>query len=163
MTLSNDLRFALQDLYAAYAACLDAGRFDDWPEFFTQDCLYRVVPRENFDQALPLSTMELHGKAMLKDRVYGVQSTLFHAPYYQRHLIGPLHFPAQDGDRIIGDRIEVEANYLVVRTKRDLPSELFNAGRYVDQAEITAEGLKFARKVCVFDSELIPNSMIYPI
>jgi salicylate 5-hydroxylase small subunit len=156
--LSTELRFALQDLHAAYAACLDAGRFEDWPEFFTEDCLYRVVPRENFDQGLPLSTMELHGKGMLRDRVYGVQSTLFHAPYYQRHLIGPSHLLAHDGDSI-----DVETNYLVVRTKRDLPSELFNAGRYVDRVEITADGLKFARKVCVFDSELIPNSMIYPL
>jgi salicylate 5-hydroxylase small subunit len=156
--LSIDLRFALQDLYAAYAACLDEGRFADWPEFFTEDCLYRVVPRENFDQALPLSTMELHGKGMLKDRVYGVQSTLFHAPYYQRHLIGPLRLLAHDDDRI-----ELEANYLVVRTKRDLPSELFNAGRYLDRIQVTADGLLFAQKVCVFDSELIPNSMIYPL
>ncbi|CAN5388712.1 aromatic-ring-hydroxylating dioxygenase subunit beta [soil metagenome] len=156
--LSAELRFALQDLHAAYAACLDAGRFDDWPEFFTDDCLYRVVPRENFDQGLPLSTMELHGKGMLKDRVYGVQSTLFHAPYYQRHLIGPSHLLEQDGDTI-----DVETNYLVIRTKRDLPSELFNAGRYVDRVQVTADGLKFARKVCVFDSELIPNSMIYPL
>lgn len=156
--LSTELRFALQDLHAAYAACLDAGRFNDWPEFFTEDCLYRVVPRENFDQGLPLSTMELHGKNMLKDRVYGVQSTLFHAPYYQRHLIGPSHVLAQDGDMI-----DLETNYLVVRTKRDLPSELFNAGRYVDRVEVGADGLKFARKVCVFDSELIPNSMIYPL
>lgn len=158
MMLSTETRFALQDLYAAYAACLDAGRFDEWPEFFTDDCLYRVVPRENFDQGLPLSTMELHGKGMLKDRVYGVQSTLFHAPYYQRHLIGPLHLLSQDGATI-----ELETNYCVVRTKRDLPSELFNVGRYVDRVEATADGLKFARKLCVFDSELIPNSMIYPL
>jgi salicylate 5-hydroxylase small subunit len=157
-SLSAELRFSLQDLYAAYAACLDAGRFEDWPDFFVDECLYRVVPRENFDQALPLSTMELHGKAMLRDRVYGVQSTLFHAPYYQRHLIGVPHVLANDGATI-----EVEANYLVVRTKRDLPSELFNAGRYVDRIVHTSDGLKFARKVCVFDSELIPNSMIYPI
>lgn len=158
ITLDAGVRLDLMDLYAAYAACLDAARFTNWPDFFTEDCHYRVVPRENFDRSLPLSTMDLHGKAMLRDRVYGVQSTLFHAPYYQRHLIGPA--------RILGceaDHLEVEANYLIVRTKRDLPSELFNAGRYLDQIAITEDGLKFRRKYCVFDSELIPNSLIYPI
>jgi salicylate 5-hydroxylase small subunit len=25
---------------------------------------------------------------MLKDRVYGVPETLFHDPYYQRHVVG---------------------------------------------------------------------------
>jgi len=27
----------------------------------------------------------------------------------------------------------------------------------------TAEGLKFAERLCIFDSEMIPNSIIYPI
>lgn len=158
MSLSPEQRFALNDLYAGYAACLDAGRFDDWPDFFTEDCHYRIVPRENYDAGLRLSTMELHGHGMLKDRVYGVQSTLFHAPYYQRHLIGPPLIVS-----LAGAAIDVEANYLVVRTKRDLPSEVFNAGRYLDRIEVTPDGLKFRQKFCVFDSELIPNSLIYPI
>ena len=156
--LATELRLDLLDLYAAYAACLDAGRFDDWPDFFTEDCHYRVVPRENHDKGLWLSTIDLHGRAMLKDRVYGVQSTLFHAPYYQRHLIGPARVLSREGDDL-----DVEANYLVVRTKRDQLSELFNAGRYLDKVAITADGLRFRRKYCVFDSELIPNSLIYPI
>jgi salicylate 5-hydroxylase small subunit len=156
--LATELRLDLLDLYAAYAACLDAGRFDDWPDFFTEDCHYRVVPRENHDKGLRLSTIDLHGRAMLKDRVYGVQSTLFHAPYYQRHLIGPARVLGREGDDL-----DVEANYLVVRTKRDQLSELFNAGRYLDQVAITGDGLRFRRKYCVFDSELIPNSLIYPI
>ncbi len=158
MKLQPGLRFALQDLYAAYAACLDAGQFDAWPDFFTDDCHYRIVPRENYDQGLRLSTIELHGKSMLKDRVYGVQSTLFHAPYYQRHLIS---LP-----RIVGQgegTLDVEVNYMVVRTKRDLPSELFNAGRYLDRIQIVEKELRFHQKLCVFDSELIPNSLIYPL
>lgn len=158
MTVTTELRLDLVELYASYAACIDAGRFDDWPDFFTEDCHYRVVPRENYDQGLRLSTIDLHGRAMLRDRVYGVQSTLFHAPYYQRHVIGPARLLGREGDYL-----EVEANYLVIRTKRDLPSELFNAGRYVDQIAVLPEGLKFRRKYCVFDSELIPNSLIYPI
>jgi salicylate 5-hydroxylase small subunit len=153
-----DLRLALVELYAAYAACLDDERFGDWPEFFTEDCQYRIVPRENYDSGLPLSIVDLHGKGMLRDRVYGVESTLFHGPYYQRHIIG---LPRITGHE--GDAIDVEANYLVIRTKRDLPSEVFNAGRYVDRLVDGGEGVKFQRKICVFDSELIPNSLIYPI
>lgn len=95
---------------------------------------------------------------MLQDRVYCVTRTLFHAPYYQRHLIGPVRILEPDGEAI-----RAEANYLVVRTKRDEMSEVFNTGRYLDRVMRTADGLKFATKVCVFDSELIPNSIIYPI
>lgn len=147
-------KLAITELYADYAACLDEGRLESWPDFFVPECHYRIVPRENHDRGLPLATIDLVGHGMLKDRVYGAQSTLFHAPYYQRHIVGPLRFRGDD---------QVEANYLVIRTKRDKPSEVFNAGRYLDRVTFLAEGPKFVEKICVFDSELIPNSIIYPI
>lgn len=156
--IDGDVRLDLMSFYAEYAACLDQGRFDDWPEFFTEDCRYRIVPRENHDRQLPLCTIDLQSRGALKDRVYGVVSTLFHAPYYQRHIIGPARLTGRSGDAILA-----EANYLVIRTKRDAPSELFNAGCYLDRIVSTSDGLRFAEKVCVFDSELIPNSIIYPL
>jgi len=155
---SAALRAALTELYAEYAACLDEGRFDAWPDFFTENCRYRVVPRENFERGLPLSTMDLQSRGALLDRVYGIQSTLWHAPYYQRHIIGPARIRGSEGMAIVA-----EANYLVIRTKRDAPSDLFNAGVYLDRIEQTPDGLRFAEKTCVFDSELISNSIIYPI
>ena len=156
--VSTELRVSLGQLYAEYAACLDEGRFEAWPEFFTEDCRYRVIPRENYDSRMPLATMDLQSRGALLDRVYSVQSTLFHAPYYQRHIIGPLRVVGMDGADIL-----VEANYLVIRTKRDAPSEVFNAGRYIDRIVNTAQGPRYAEKTCVFDSELISNSIIYPI
>jgi salicylate 5-hydroxylase small subunit len=158
MEVDLQLRLNLVDLYAAYCACLDAGRFDDWPKFFTTDCRYRVVARENHERNLPLATMDLQSHGALLDRVYAVQSTLFHAPYYQRHIVGPPRVLEQEGERILA-----EANYLVIRTKRDQPSEVFNAGRYLDRIVMSQDGLRFAEKVCIFDSELIPNSIIYPV
>jgi salicylate 5-hydroxylase small subunit len=156
--ITAEIRLDLIDLYAAYAACLDDGRFDDWPAFFTEDCRYRVVPRENYDKGYPLGTMDLQSRGALMDRVYAVQSTLFHAPYYQRHIIGPARITGRDGEAVL-----TQANYLVIRTKRDQPSEVFNTGRYVDRVVATPDGLRFAEKVCIFDSETIPNSIIYPI
>jgi salicylate 5-hydroxylase small subunit len=158
MNAEIELRLNVSDLYASYSACLDAGRFDDWPEFFTEDCRYRVVSRENHERNLPLGTMDLQSRGALLDRVYAVQSTLFHAPYYQRHIVGPAHILGREGETILA-----EANYLVIRTKRDQPSEVFNAGRYLDRIVAVQQGLRFADKICIFDSELIPNSIIYPL
>lgn len=158
MTLASSLRLDLQQLYAEYAACLDEGRMSDWPRFFIEDCHYRLVPRENHDRGLPLATLDLKGRGMLEDRVVGVTSTLFHAPYYQRHVIGPIRLLEAKGATI-----RAEANYVVIRTKRDQISEVFNTGRYLDRVVRTADGLRFAVKICIFDSELIPNSIIYPI
>ena len=56
-----------------------------------------------------------------------------------------------------------EANYAVFRTKLDGPSTVFNVGRYLDHIVRTPQGLKFAQRLCVYDSEMIPNAIIYPI
>ena len=60
-------------------------------------------------------------------------------------------------------RIHCEANYAVFRTKYDKESTVFNVGRYIDTIVETPGGLRFAERLCVFDSEMIPNSIIYPI
>ena len=149
---------ALTQLYASYASTLDAGDFDGWCEFFTDDCSYRLVPRENHERGLPLATLSFESKGMLKDRAYAVRETLFHDPYYQRHVVGVPHLL-----RVEADRFECEANYAVFRTKLSELTTVFNVGRTLDTVVRTAEGFKFASRVCVYDSEMIPNSIIYPI
>jgi len=62
-----------------------------------------------------------------------------------------------------GERFECEANYAVFRTKLSDTSTVFNVGRYVDVVVRTPQGLKFASRQCIYDSEMIPNSIIYPI
>ena len=148
----------IQQLYADYASAVDSGKFDSWPEFFTEQCVYKLQPRENHERGFPLSTLSLTSKGMLKDRVYGISETLYHDPYYQRHVVGaPIVHKVEEG------RIYSEANYAVFRTKYDQESTVFNVGRYLDIIVQTPEGFKFAERLCIYDSEMIPNSIIYPI
>jgi len=148
----------LTQLYADYAQAVDSGDWDLWPEFFVEDCVYKLIPRENHERGFPLSTLAFDSKGMLKDRVYGIRETLFHDPYYQRHVVGaPLIHKADH------NRFESEANYAVFRTKLSQETTVFNVGRYIDVIVRTPEGLKFASRLCVYDSEMIPNSIIYPI
>ena len=51
----------------------------------------------------------------------------------------------------------------MLRIKQDELAEVFNVGRYIDVVRKTPGGLKFKSRLCIFDSELIPNSIIYPI
>lgn len=145
-------------LYARYAAALDAARWDEWPEFFVEDCLYKLIPRENHERGLPLATLMFESRGMLKDRVYGIRETLFHDPYYQRHVVGtPLVRKVEEG------HIHCEANYAVFRTKLSQLTTVFNVGRTIDEVVRTPQGLRFAARLVVYDSEMIPNSIIYPI
>jgi salicylate 5-hydroxylase small subunit len=150
--------FAVQQLYADYATSIDSGKWQLWPEFFTEKCVYKLQPRENYERGFPLATLFFSSKAMLIDRVYGITETIYHDPYYQRHVVGsPLVKKVEDG------RIHCEANYAVFRTKLDKESTVYNVGRYIDTIVQTPEGLKFAERLCIYDSEMIPNSIIYPI
>jgi salicylate 5-hydroxylase small subunit len=157
-TLDFDTYLALSRLYADYAAAVDAGLWDRWIDLFVDDCDYRVQPRENHERGFPLATLALLSKGMLRDRAYGIKETLFHDPYYQRHVVGaPLIDKVEDGV------IHAQANYAVFRTKLSQETTVFNVGRYLDRVRITPAGLRFEQRHCIYDTEMIPNSLIYPI
>jgi salicylate 5-hydroxylase small subunit len=65
--------------------------------------------------------------------------------------------------RVEPGRFGCEANYAVIRTKLSEASTVFNVGRYLDTVVRTPAGLKFKSRECIYDSEMIPNSIIYPI
>jgi salicylate 5-hydroxylase small subunit len=158
MKIDLDLFFQLQALYTDYALAVDSGHWDAWPEFFTDECEYKLQPRENHERGFPLSTLSFESKGMLMDRAYAIRETLFHDPYYQRHVVGtPVVREVRDGV------IHSEANYAVFRTKYNKDSTVFNVGRYIDEVVSTPQGLRFAKRWCIYDSEMIPNSIIYPI
>jgi salicylate 5-hydroxylase small subunit len=150
--------YDLLALYSDYAMACDSAEWEKWPEFFVEEGTYRLQPRENFEQGLPLCLLALESRAMIRDRVYGVKETLYHDPYYQRHIVGTPRVLAADGDAI-----RAEANYTVVRTKYDGEATVFSAGHYRDEIVRTPEGLRFRSRLCIYDTEMIANSVIYPI
>ncbi len=152
------LQFEVDQLNVAYASALDDKRFDAWPDFFMDDGRYTVQARENFDRGLPLALMDLESRGMMKDRVYGITQTIYHGPYYTRHVISPAQVLSVEGDLITA-----QANYAVFRTRPAAVSEVYNVGRYIDEIMRTGAGLKFRRRLCVYDSEMILNSLIYPV
>ncbi len=158
MALSIALRLEIEDLFHAYAAALDGPDLDTWPDFFTDDCFYEVIPRDNYDRGLPLALIRCESKGMLKDRVQAIREAMMYEPRYLRHLISGIRVTGQDAGGIA-----VEANYAVFETPANELTRVFNVGRYLDRIVRQADRLKFAEKHCVFDSLLVPNSLIYPI
>lgn len=156
------LHHELNQLNAAYAAALDDKRFEEWPLFFTEDGHYKLQARENFDRGLPLALMALESRGMMKDRVYGVTQTIYHGPYYMRHIVGPAHISSPNADVI-----RAEASYVVVRTRPGGVgagiSEVYNVGRYIDQLVRRDGVLLFKSRLAVYDSEMVLNSLIYPV
>jgi 3-phenylpropionate/cinnamic acid dioxygenase small subunit len=158
MALPLALRYEIETLLAEYAAVLDAVDLEQWPEFFTEQCFYEIIPRENYDRGLPLAIMRCESKGMLKDRVVAIRDTMMYEPRYIRHMISGIRVTGESPEGII-----VEANYAVFETPLDDLTRVFNVGRYLDRIVRDEGQLKFAEKHCVYDSVLVPNSLIYPL
>lgn len=152
------LRLELEELYAAYGATLDYGKIDEWPDFFTDDCIYKLISRENFDLGLPLGTMFAEKRGGLEDRVSAVVKTTIYHERAITHLI--------TGIRVLGTKggtIHATASYVVLETLPNQYTSILNSGRYDDKIVRKGGKLLFREKLCIFDSALVPASIIYPI
>ena len=156
--VAPELRFEIDDLYSDYVACLDDGELERWPELFTDPCVYKIIPRENYERGLPLALMLCESRGMLQDRVAALRHTSVFAPRALRHLVSAIRVKREEPDVL-----HVEANYLVVQTLTDEETRVFNAGKYVDTLVRDGGRLKFRAKLCVCDSVLVPGSLVYPI
>jgi anthranilate 1,2-dioxygenase small subunit len=151
-------RLELETLYTEYAACLDSDALERWPEFFVEECVYRVTSAENYDAGLPIGLIYATSKNMLKDRVNALRQANIYEPQRYRHLISGFRIERDDVDTL-----EVTANFLVVRTMQDGAMTLFAAGRYVDSLVHAAAGWHFARKIVVLDSRRIDTLLAIPL
>ncbi|QJU60588.1 SnoaL-like domain-containing protein [Sphingomonas sp. AP4-R1] len=150
-------REAIRDLFDDYYATLDAVDLEAWPNFFTEDCVYRVISRENYERGFSLATIGAESRGMLMDRVTGLRTTQVYAPRYYRRFAGPLKI-----GRGADGAVPVEHNLLLVQTLIDKQSEIILSARCYDSVVEVDGRLALERRDVVFDSEMIPNSLIYP-
>lgn len=158
-TALRDLRDAVADFHAAYAAELDRGDVEKWPAYFTDDANYRVIARDNHEAGLPLCLMYCNGMGMLKDRAYAIKHTEMYAPRYVLHSVSLMRVLSFDGTHAAA-----EANFLIHETLVDEPTKLLMAGRYEDRFRVMPDGdLKLASRTCIFDSVLVSNCVVFPV
>jgi anthranilate 1,2-dioxygenase small subunit len=152
------LRAELRDIYEDYAFCLDEDRLESWPDFFTDDCHYRVLSRENHDAGLPLGLIYCMNKNMLRDRVTALRETTMFEPRSLRHFIsGVMVRDPKDGE------VQAQANFAIMESLSDREPTLNMVGRYLDRWRRTDEGWRIARRDCVYDNYRVRTSLIVPV
>jgi len=151
------LREQVEDFYAEYAEVIDTGALERWPELFVEPCLYRIVSKENYDKGLPLSLMLCDSLGMLKDRAYASKELNVYAPRAWRHSI------TQIRAREDCERIAARANFVLFETLPDQHTRVLCAGRYLDTLARSAAGLRLREKICIYDTTLIPGSIVMPL
>ena len=157
MSVSAQLRAELEELYADYAEVIDSGALERWPGFFAEPYLYRIVSKENHDRGLPMNLMRCDSLGMLTDRAFASQKLNVYGPRVWRHMVSNVRA------REDGTLIAAQANFAVFETLHDRHTGILVTGRYLDKVVRTDAGLKFREKLCVYDSALIPGSIVAPL
>jgi len=148
-------RAAAHDLLAEYGALIDAAKFDEWLDLFSQECRYQICPRENFDRGLPAALVFCDSRAMLEDRIRALREANKYNIHTDRHLIG---LP-----RICGDSLVVEAPFAVYKTDQEGESRLFATGLYRDTLAAVGQRLKIRDKLVLLDTFAVPSLLATPL
>jgi salicylate 5-hydroxylase small subunit len=159
MAIDVALQLEIEDLYSRYGALLDDGPLREWPDLFAEQCLYLLIPRDNYDRGLPLAIIRCESRAMLTDRIRAAQETIMHEPRYLRHQITNVRVT-----NVAGARFDATAHFSVMEVLPDELPRILAVGRYIDVIQRRSDGaLEFSEKRCVYDSVLVPNTIVYPL
>jgi len=151
--------FEISALNAACAAAIDAGRLDEWPGFFLDQCHYRVTTADNHAQGYQAGLIYADGQAMLVDRIAALRDANIYERQRYRHILGmPMITEGADGT------VLAETSFLVVRTMRDGQMSVFAAGVYLDKVRPDESGAwRYAERIVVCDSQRFDTLLAIPL
>jgi anthranilate 1,2-dioxygenase small subunit len=152
------LWFELHILQDQYINALDNDKLEAWPALFTEDCLYEIVPKENADLGLPVGIIHCTNQKMLRDRVVSLRHANIYEEHSYRHMTSGLTV-AGEKDGVI----ETESNYVVIQTRTNGESNVYQAGKYFDRVVRTEEGLRYQSKRVIYDTSRVQTLLATPI
>lgn len=152
------LWFEIHQLNERYCAALDNDRLEEWATLFTEDCLYEIVPKENADLGLPIGLIHCNNQRMLRDRVVSLRHASIYEDHSCRHMTSGLVLAAQDDGSV-----QAESSYVVVQTRTNGESFVYQAGRYLDRIVRTPAGWRYAQRRVIYDTSRVITLLATPI
>lgn len=152
------LQSRVENLISRYVHCVDDYRLLEVSAFFTDDALYRIIPRRNYELGHRVGIMECDSKAMFHDRMASLLRANIFEPHRYRHMVGAtLVAEPQDG------QIRADTNYFVTRIMETGEFALFSTGVYRDVIVEQDGALLFKERVVVCDSPRVDSLLALPI
>ena len=152
-----ELQLAVDRLHASYVQALDADKLEEWPNFFTENGVYRITTVENEERGLPLPVLYAEGRPMLRDRVASLRHANIYEPQRYRHIVSSVLV-----ERIHETKVKSVANFLVVRIMDNSDALLFASGRYVDRIALSPEP-RYEERVVICDSRRFDTLLAIPL
>jgi len=152
-----ELQHAVERLHAAYAHALDADRLEEWPNFFTEDGVYRITTADSEARGLPLPVLYAEGRPMLRDRVASLRHANIYEPQRYRHLVSSILV-----EKLDSGKAKSIANFLVMRVMENGDTLLFASGRYLDRIALARQP-RYEERVVVCDSRRFDTLLAIPL
>lgn len=156
--IAVDVRQRIEDLIADYAHMIDDDRLEEWPDYFVEDCYYRMIDRHSYAKGFSIGIMECSSRGMLQDRILALREANVFEPHCYRHLLS--------GTRITGEKdgvYTVVTSYTVIRTMQEGDMAVFSAGKYVDEVLFEGGAPKFRSRLVICDSNRVHTLIVIPI
>ena len=127
-----------------------------WPTFFTEDGLYRITTRENYERGMPASFTAVD--AACCTIVLALRRANIYEPHYYRHLVSGTHLVCQEPT---GWRFHT--NFQVIRTMKTGEMTVFAVGLFNDLIVTSETQVLFKEKTVVCDSSRVDTLLVIPI
>jgi anthranilate 1,2-dioxygenase small subunit len=156
--IAAEARAAIADLLADYCHRIDDDDLEGWLDLFAEDCVYKILSRENEESKLPLELMSCLNKNKVRDRVLSLRQANIYNIHYDKHVLGAVRvLGLEDG------LYRVQANYSVYQTNQDGETELFSVGTYRDRIAFAAGRPLFKEKLVIADTFGIRRLLSTPL
>ena len=160
ISLPNDIdpHRLIEDFLLDCAHGIDDDKLEEWPDAFTEDAIYQIIPRESYEQGLPLGILYCEGKGMMIDRINALRTANIYEPHVYCHMVGAVEMlDHREGE------YHTRANFTVLRTMAEGDMSIFACGRYIDVIVDTTAGMKFKQRTIVLDSRRIDTLLVIPV
>jgi anthranilate 1,2-dioxygenase small subunit len=153
------LRLELCELQDLCSSALDNDRLEAWTDFFTEDCRYEIIPKENVDAGLPAPVIYCRNRKMLRDRVLSLRNANIYEGHTYRHMTSGLVV----GDIADDGSIATTSSYVVINTGQAGESTVYQAGCYHDEVVRVDGALRYRKRRVVYDTSRVQTLLATPI
>ena len=154
----NDIAGLINHAQNAYARCIDSGNLEAWPDFFEEDCVYRITTADNHVQGLEAGLIFANSRGMLIDRVASLREANIYERHVYRHFLGQPWIVSQSANDV-----RSETSFFVARIMRDGTTDVYATGQYIDTYTLTGTEPKLRERIVVCDSSRFDTLLALPL
>jgi anthranilate 1,2-dioxygenase small subunit/terephthalate 1,2-dioxygenase oxygenase component beta subunit len=151
---------------AAYAFSIDSDSLETWPQFFTEDALYRITHIENENENLAAGIVYADSRNMLIDRIAALRLANIYERQRYRHILGIPAIVKQNSEATYA-----HTPFMVARIMATGKTDVFATGFYKDKfvasngAAINGHsfGILLQERIAVCDSTVTDTLLALPL